>query len=80
MTMRKNRPPPGNDKEIQSFFHCSLCVAGGNPSDLEAGFTPLGIQVWCRRHDANILHVDFEGLQHPANTTRKRPKPRAVDG
>jgi hypothetical protein len=39
---------------------------------IEAGFTPLGIQVWCRRCEANIVHVDFEGMRHPANTTRKR--------
>jgi len=77
-TKRDDRPPPGNEREIHTFFHCALCVAGGNGSDIEAGFTPLGIQVWCRRHDANMVHVDFEGMTHPANTTRKRPKPRLV--
>jgi len=78
MTIKKERPPPGNEKAIESFFHCALCVAGGKRSDLEAGLTPIGIQVWCRTHDANIVHVDFEGAKHPANTTRKRPKPRLV--
>jgi hypothetical protein len=78
MTTTKNRPPPGNDKAIGSFFHCGRCVATGVRQDLEAGFTPLGIQVWCRACDANILHVDFEGQKHPANTTAKRKlDPRA---
>lgn len=72
MTSRENRPPPGNEKEITAFFHCAACVAAGQGSDIEAGFTPLGVQVWCRRHDANICHIDFEGTKHPWNATRKR--------
>ena len=42
---------------------------GTSPSDwarLECGWTDLGFQVWCKRHDINILHVDFEGHKHPA--------------
>jgi metal-dependent HD superfamily phosphatase/phosphodiesterase len=27
--------------------------------DIEAGFTSLGVQLWCRRHDCNVLHIDF---------------------
>jgi hypothetical protein len=45
-----------------------------NPAEharLEAGWTALGFQVWCRRHDVNVIHVDFEGAQHPANATRR---------
>ena len=34
---------------------------------LEVGSTPIGIQVWCLRHDVNVIHVDFEGHKHPAN-------------
>ena len=30
-------------------------------TELDVGFTDTGIQVWCRRHDANVVHVDFEG-------------------
>jgi hypothetical protein len=37
--------------------------------DIEAGWTQLGFQVWCRNHNVNILHVDFEGHKHPANAT-----------
>ena len=28
---------------------------------LDAGFTDLGLQIWCRRHDLNVCHIDFAG-------------------
>jgi hypothetical protein len=28
---------------------------------LDVGFTDIGLQVWCRRHDGNVAHIDFEG-------------------
>ena len=30
-------------------------------AQLDVGFTERGIQIWCRRHDLNVCHVDFEG-------------------
>ena len=75
-TAESTRPPPTNERVIEMFFHCALCVRdprGPQPSDIEAGWTTIGLQVWCRRHDLNILHVDFEGQQHPANCTARRP-------
>lgn len=68
-------------KEIVWYLHCRKClsevVSGdtdtGTPespqsySQLDVGFTPFGIQVWCRRHDINVINIDFEGQQHPAN-------------
>lgn len=61
--------------EIEDYVHCSRCIdelpAGVSPRDwasLEIGFTPSGIQVWCKRHECNVMHVDFEGCRHPANT------------
>lgn len=36
---------------------------------LQHGWTPIGFQVWCTRHNANVVHVDFEGVKHPANRT-----------
>jgi len=32
----------------------------------EVGFTVTGIQVWCKRHDCNIVHIDFQSQRHPA--------------
>jgi hypothetical protein len=59
-----------NSKEIQAFIHCGACLKESLPQNIEAGWTPLGFQVWCRNHDCNIVHVDFEGSKHKANTTR----------
>jgi len=72
-----NRPIPLTN-EIKMFFHCALCLAEKpadvTPSDwaqLETGWTRLGLQVWCKRHDCNVAHVDFEGAKHPANLKRQ---------
>ena len=61
--------------EIKMFFHCALCIAE-IPDDVtpqewvrsDMGWTVQGFQVWCRRHDCNVIHMDLEGQQHPANT------------
>jgi hypothetical protein len=34
---------------------------------LEAGFTALGVQIWCRRHDVNVCHIDFGGRRLEAD-------------
>ena len=53
---------------ITTFLHCKMCLQekppGISPRDyshLEVGFTVPGFQVWCRRHEANVIDVDFEG-------------------
>ncbi len=74
-----------NDNQIQMYFHCGLCLAELKEiqrqlshispveySRLSIGFTPLGIQVWCNRHECNLAHIDFQGKQHPANTSRQK--------
>jgi hypothetical protein len=70
-----------NTNEIAMFFHCARCVfekpAEVAPRDwmrLEAGWTARGLQVWCVRHDINIVHIDFEGHKHPANTMARARK------
>tara|TARA_B100001093_G_scaffold502409_1_gene555346 strand:+ start:2371 stop:2613 length:243 start_codon:yes stop_codon:yes gene_type:complete len=30
-------------------------------SSIDAGFTNIGIQLWCQRHQVNICHINFEG-------------------
>jgi hypothetical protein len=65
-----------NTREIVTFFGCARCVFE-KPSEVaprdwmrfEVGWTPRGLQVWCVRHDINVIHMDFEGHKHPANTT-----------
>jgi hypothetical protein len=60
--------------QIVAFFHCRKCLnelpKGMSPSDWashEIGYTKIGIQVWCKRHECNIVHTDFEGIKHPGN-------------
>ncbi len=63
---------------ISMYLHCGKCLEEwkNNPnintnqspteySQLEVGYTKWGIQIWCRRHNLNVLHVDFEGVKHP---------------
>lgn len=61
------------ENEITTFFHCGKCIDEKpdniSPRDwgyLEVGFTDLGIQLWCRRHEMNVMHIDFQGAKHPA--------------
>ena len=69
--LRPQKSQPAND--IQMYFHCGECMSelpdNHAPCDyqqLEVGWTDKGLQVWCRRHDMNIVHIDFEGHRHPA--------------
>jgi len=72
--------PLSNENCIKMFVHCGRCIdeilkgaeGGVSPRDyarLEVGWTKQGLQVWCKRHECNVMHVDFEGRTHPANTT-----------
>lgn len=69
-----------SDNQIQMYCHCGKCVeewragkaAGESPATyarLEVGWTPYGLQVWCNRHDCNVVNIDFQGQKHPANTS-----------
>ena len=64
---------PKIEKSIVMFLHCKKCSESApsdmSPSDyqdIEAGWTEDGLQVWCKRHDQNIICIDFEGHNHPA--------------
>ena len=74
--------PPSNTLSIVAYLHCGKCIAdrqAGHPetldtspatySRLSVGWTREGFQVWCQRHSCNVMHVDFQGEKHPANTT-----------
>lgn len=56
------------EREISAFLHCAKCIKekppGISPQDyarLSVGWTKLGFQVWCNRHDENVAHMDFLG-------------------
>jgi hypothetical protein len=76
MTPKNNR-----DNCIDAYMHCGRCLkekpADVSPRDwarLECGWTTAGFQVWCKRHECNIIHVDFEGVKHKADTRRNESK------
>lgn len=55
------------ENQILLYWHCKKCLEeNAHPQLLEAGWTKIGFQVRCRRHDLNIVNVDFQGQQHPA--------------
>lgn len=54
--------------KIVSYFHCKKCLeelpVGMSPRHwqrTQAGWTKKGLQVWCVRHNENIISLDFEG-------------------
>lgn len=51
--------------ELNGLPEEEMKVALGN---LQVSFTRIGLQVWCMRHNCNVIHIDFEGQKHPANT------------
>lgn len=67
----------GNKLGILQYIHCRLCFEelprGKSMEDYSRysiGMTKQGFQVWCRRHDCNVLHIDLQGHKHPADMTR----------
>lgn len=59
---------------IEHYVHCAKCIEELPESEspqsyrrYDIGFSKLGLQVWCTRHDCNIIHIYFEGQKHPAN-------------
>lgn len=78
MPAKKQKPMEfSNEDSIESFMHCELCLKARPPDQspmewqrIQVGWTVQGLQVWCVRHNCNIVHIDFEGQKHPAITTR----------
>jgi hypothetical protein len=71
-------PEIPNTNCIEMYLHCKLCLRekppGVSPESFQSGhlaigYTKQGIQVWCKRHDCNIIHIDFAGQKFDANTT-----------
>jgi hypothetical protein len=54
---------------IHTYLHCGACEDQKQPQKIEVGFTRLGLQVWCPRHNANVIHINFAGYDLPFNDT-----------
>jgi hypothetical protein len=53
---------------ISQFMHCRKCLEEKPPSQsprqwarLECGWTDVGWQVWCVRHECNVTDLDLLG-------------------
>ena len=55
--------------EIESYFHCAKCM-DEKPDDMspreygsvEVGFTNRGLQVWCKRHEMNVVRYNLTDI------------------
>ena len=80
MSAKPTLPVEALSLNIDSYVACTKCVgelAGIEPkislqdyAAIDVGFTNWGLQVWCRRHQVNIVHLDFGGQQLPADVRR----------
>lgn len=68
-----------NTFQIKHVLECKRCVDTCPQGTLlpdymrvTIGLTPYGLQVWCVRHQANVIHVDFRGQRLPANASTAR--------
>ena len=75
MTDKAIQLHPKSENEIRMFLHCKDCGTeippGMSRSDyqsIEVGWTEIGLQVWCKRYDLSIIHIDFEGHNHPVSS------------
>lgn len=65
--------------DITQFLHCAKCIkelsekkiplSPQQYAKVEFGFTSRGVQLWCIRHDLNIIHIDFGDQKLRANTS-----------
>lgn len=44
---------------------------------MDIGFTDRGLQVWCRRHDRNIVEINFDGQMPEADFRALIPKDKS---
>ena len=64
--------------DIVSYFHCKKCLSelpkGVSPaewSSQQAGWTAYGLQVWCNRHETNIIAIDFNKVVDVINKEKE---------
>lgn len=70
---RSNIP---NTFEIKQVFECKRCaetcpvgILLNDYQRITVGLTPYGFQVWCTRHQLNVVHFDFRGQKIPVNAS-----------
>ncbi len=56
------------ENKIFSFYHCKKCleekgnyISARDYASFEFGATEKGFQLWCKRHEKNVLALDLLG-------------------
>ena len=80
MSAKPTLPVEALSLNIDRYVACTKCaeeladiepkISLQNYATIDVGFTNWGLQVWCRRHQVNIVHLDFGGQQLPADFRR----------
>ena len=52
------------DNQIKGYIHCAECrkelpygITPKEYQNIEVGWTDFGVQVWCKRHDREVVHI-----------------------
>ena len=65
--------------KTEEDFSLIGAVAGESPmsySRFEVGWTNQGFQVWCTRHNINIIHIDFDDITNVKKLAKLHAKER----
>ena len=65
--------------KTEEDFSLIGAVAGESPmsySRFEVGWTNNGFQVWCTRHNQNIIHIDFDNIDELKKLEKQDKKNR----
>jgi hypothetical protein len=75
ISLLNGKKPIPVTKAIRDYLHCGKCCdsipAGQAMKDYERlsiGLTSEGLQVWCERHNVNVIHFDFRGTRILVNS------------
>ena len=65
--------------KTEEDFSLIGAVAGESPmsySRFEVGWTNQGFQVWCTRHNTNVIHIDFDDITNVKKLAKLHAKER----
>ena len=65
-------------KQTKRYIHCAKCmderpdnVSPKEYGNYEIGFTEMGIEVWCKRHDELVTYINLYDIWNVINTFKE---------